>query len=690
MGKAFYLEIGSEEIPAGYIRPALEAMARQLTQFFDDQRIGHGRPLIGGTPRRLCLHVPDVAERQQAGSVEVLGPPRQVAFDAAGKPTKAAEGFARNQGVAVGDLRIKSTPKGEYVVLVREESGQATRALLEPMLADFIAHIPFPKSMRWADLQVTFARPVRWITALLGGDVVNFQYGDITSGNQSFGHRFMNPQWLTVTDHDSHRAQLERHHVIVDFDQRRELIARGIVQEAAKVGGRVLDDPELLEEVTQLVEFPYPLLGEFEEKYLELPPQVPITVMKEHQRYFAVVDADGKLMRYFVTVANTIPRDPALVAAGNARVIRARLEDARFYYEEDRKVRLDQRAEQLKDVVFHSKLGTSWEKMERFRTLARWLGEQLGLAEFDTIERAAKLCKADLVTGMVGQFPELQGVMGRDYALKEGEPEAVAEAIHEHYLPIRAGGPLPERIEGAVLSIADKIDTIVGCFSVGLIPTGTTDPFALRRQTLGIIRIILEKDLPVSLEGLIDQALPLLDRHRTEPLETVRRAVLGFFQGRLHHLLTSQDGYATDLVEAALAPGIDNLAAAVARTRALNAFKQRADFEALAAAFKRVVNIIKDGEPTPVEPARFTAEAETALHQAVQNAAVAIRRQLDQGDYGAALEAIAALKAPIDRFFDQVLVMDKDEALKRNRLALLTAVHDLFSGLADFRKIQTG
>ncbi len=690
MAKTFYLEIGAEEIPAGYIRPALDAMARQMTRFLDDHRIAHGTPFTTGTPRRLCLVIADVEEEQQACTTEIVGPPKRVAFDDQDRPTKAAEGFARNQGISVEQLRVKSTAKGDYVYIVKEEAGRPTGELLEGMLSDFVAHIPFPKSMRWNTLDVTFARPVHWLTALLGSQVLQFRYGTITSGKRSFAHRFMSPRWLEVRDYESHRQALREHYVIADFAERREMIRDGIAKEAAKAGGRILDDPDLLDEVSQLVEYPYPLLGEYEEKYLKLPPEVPISVMKDHQRYFAVIDADGNLMPYFVTVANTVPRDPQLVAAGNARVIRARLEDARFYYEEDQKVRLEERAEELKEVVFHSKLGTSWEKMERFRALADWLGGCVGLENRQDLLRAAFLCKADLVSGMVGEFPELQGIMGRDYARLQGETETVAEAIYQHYLPIRSGGPIPSSLEGALLSIADKMDTIVGCFGVGLIPTGTADPFALRRQTLGIIRIILEKKLDIPLAGLIDQAVPLLADRMTEPEQTVKEGVLRFFQARLHHLLVSRFGYPADVVEAALAVGIDNLVDAVARTEALAEFRNRPDFESLATAFKRVVNIIKQPETAPIDPSLFQNEAEKELHRAVETVSAKVDACLKQGDFKAALEAMVQLKDPIDRFFDQVLVMDKHEAVKRNRLALLTRIRNLFSGIADFRKIQTG
>ena len=526
--------------------------------------------------------------------------------------------------------------------------------------------------------------------ALLGSEVVNFSYGDIESGNRSLGHRFMSPTWLPVTDYASHRENLKQHFVLVDLEERKRVIREGIQAAARTVGGQILEDEELLDEVTQLVEFPQPLVGEFEEKYLELPPELLITVIKKHQRYFAVTDDKGNLLRYFVTVANTVPRDFKLVAAGNARVVRARLEDARFYYREDQKVRLEERAAQLQAVVFHSKLGTSWEKVERFRALAQWLGEQVAPDRLSSILRAASLCKADLVTGMVGEFPELQGVMGRAYARLQSEPEAVAQAIFEHYLPIRAGGPIPEGLEGAVLSIADKMDTITGCFGVGLLPTGTADPFALRRQTLGVIRIVLEKPIALSLNDLIEQALLQLGPKMTEPREAVKQGVLDFFLGRLSHMLVSQEGYTPDVVEAALSAGIDDLVAAVARVKALAAFKFRPDFESVAGAFKRVANIIKEPEKTAVNAELLQNAAEQSLYTALADAEKVVTGDLARGDYGAALAAVSQLRGVIDGFFDAVLVMDKDEAIRRNRLALLTRIHELFSRLADFRKIQTG
>ncbi len=689
MGEQLYLEIGCEEIPAGYIQPALEAMCADMVRFLSENRIGHAEAYVTGTPRRLVLVLPEVDPHQESYAVEVMGPPRQVAYDAEGRPTKAAEGFARGQGVDLDAVQIKKTPKGEYLCIVREEAGVPTRELLEKMLPDFIARIPFPKSMRWGSLNVAFARPIRWIVALLGKEVLHFQYGDIESGNQSQGHRFMSPEWITVEDFESHRENLRKHFVILDRRERRDLIAKVVAEAASGIGGQILPDEELLDEVTQILEYPQPVVGEFEEKYLKLPPELLITVIKRHQRYFAVTDARGQLLRYFVTVANTIPRDVSVVAAGNAKVVRARLEDARFYYEEDQKLRLDERVEQLKDVVFHSKLGTSWEKMERFSVLARWLAAHIAPWSAATVERAAFLCKADLVTGMVGEFPELQGIMGSAYAKLQGESQAVAQAIYEHYQPTRAGGPIPESVEGCLLSMADKMDTIAGCFGVGLIPSGTADPFALRRQTLGIIRIVLEKPFKVSLKGFIDQALPLLENKLTAPMEEVKQNILDFFEGRLHHFLVSQEGFSPDVVDASLAIGFDDLVDAVKRTRALADFKTRPDFDALAAAFKRVVNIIKTPERRPLETDLFRGAEEQALYSGLKDTEGVVEGCLAASDYAGALEAMARLKDFIDAYFDSVLIMDENQDIRKNRLALLTQIHDLFGKVGDFRKIQT-
>jgi glycyl-tRNA synthetase beta chain len=689
MGQNLYLEIGTEEMPAGYIVSALESMSVRMSRFLDENRIAHGDPFVTGTPRRLVLNIPDVALSQQPVTTEVIGPPRSAAYDADGKPGKAALGFAKGQGVSVEEITIKQTPKGEYLCVLRQEAGLPAGDLIEKMLPEFAAKIPFPKSMRWSTYNVTFARPVQWIVALFGQKVLQFGYAHVSSGKMSMGHRFMSPAWIEVNDLESHRENLRKNYVILDIAERRQLILQGAQEAAAGVGGRVLPDDELLDEVTELVEYPQPLVGQFEDKYLELPPELLITVIKKHQRYFAVTDGSGALLPYFVTIANIIPKDLAVVAAGNARVVRARLEDARFYYREDQKVSLDVRVEQLKDVVFHSRIGTSYEKMERFSELAVTLAGRVAPERVPEVRRAALLCKADLVSGVVSEFPELQGMMGRIYAKLQGEPEAVAQAIFEHYLPNYSGGPVPERIEGSLISIADKIDTVAACFGVGLLPTGTADPFALRRQTLGIIRIVLETPLRISLGEIIDRALVLLSKKLVQPAENVKRDILAFFEGRLQNYLASGEGFSPDVIDAALSVGIDDLLDAVARTKALAGFTTRPDFGDLASAFKRVANIIKVPETAPVEESLFKSPAEKLLLDGLVETEEAVSGWLAVSDFSGALESTAHLKPLIDSFFDSVLVMDKDESVRRNRLALLTRIRGLFSRVADFRKIQT-
>jgi len=686
MASEFLLEIGTEEIPASYIQPALDAMSAMMSKYFSAQRIDHGTILTMATPRRLVWIIKDLAEKQEAQTVEITGPPKDVAFDEAGNPTQAARGFAKSQGVKPEELQVKETSRGEYVMVSRHESGASTAELLSGVLADFIGNIPFPKSMRWGDLKVTFARPIHWIVALLGQKVVPFTYGNVTTGTTSYGHRFMTPGPFEVTDINGFVDGLRERFVIVDIEERRERIRQIVAACASEKNGHIREDEDLLAEVVQLVEYPTAVCGSFDRHYLELPQEVLITAMRAHQRYFAVLDDKGKLMPYFVTVNNTLTRDPHVVALGNERVLRARLEDARFYYVEDQKVSLEDRVEELKEVVFHSKLGTSYEKMERFKTLAEYMADQVAPGDKDIVSRAAYLCKADLVTGTVGEFPELQGIMGRAYALLAKEQEVVAEAIYEHYLPTHAGGQLPSGMAGALVSISDKLDTVVGCFGVGQIPTGTADPFALRRQALGIIRIILEKDLSLSLSDLIRKTIESLDGKLTEPADQTYQSVLEFFKRRLQHFLIGQ-GHPQSVVEAVLAYHLDPLVETVAKIRTLESFKEGEGFEPLLGTVKRVVNILKEPVDASVDPERFVNQAEKNLYRDLSTCEQDLEKSLATRDYDAVLNRLSQLKAPIDGFFDEVLVLDEDLAVRQNRLALLTRIANLFQQMADFSRM---
>jgi glycyl-tRNA synthetase beta chain len=686
MAKDFLLEIGTEEIPASYIQPALDAMAAMISKFLSAQRVAHGTIRTMATPRRLVWIVKDVTEKQEAQTVEIIGPPKDVAFDQEGNPTQAALGFAKSQGVNPEELQIKETSKGKYVVVSRHESGVSTVELLSGVLANLIGDIPFPKSMRWGDLKVTFARPIHWIVALLGKEVIPFTYGNVTSGNTSYGHRFMSPGPFEVSDIGGYLEALRERFVTVDIEERRERIRQIVAACAKEKNGTIREDEGLLDEVVQLVEYPTAVCGSFDQHYLELPQEVLITAMRTHQRYFAVLDEAGKLMPYFVTVNNTLTRDPQVVALGNEYVLRARLEDARFYYVDDQKVSLDDRVEELKEVVFHSKLGTSYEKVERFKALAEYMADQVAPDDKATVSRAAYLCKADLVTGTVGEFPELQGIMGRAYARLAKENEAVAEAIYEHYLPTHAGGQLPSGTAGSLVSISDKLDTVVGCFGVGQIPTGTADPFALRRQALGIIRIILEKNLTISLSDLIGKAIDGLDGKLTEPADQTHKAVLEFFKRRLQHFLIGQ-GLPQNVVDAVLAYHLDPLVETLAKIKTLEAFKEREGFEPLLGTVKRVVNILKEPVDMPVDPEKLANQAEKDLYQNLTACEQDLESPLAAKDYDAVLNRLSQLKAPIDVFFDEVLVLDEDATLRQNRLAVLTRIANLFQQMADFSRI---
>ncbi len=683
--KELFLEIGTEEIPAGFIPRAMAEMEAMITRELTAARLEFSGVQTMATPRRLALVVKGVPAVQPDAEITATGPSRKAAFDAEGKPTRAAEGFARGQGVTVDQLRVVTTDKGEYLAVTKTETGRPTPELLSEILPQLIAAIPFKKSMRWGDQDVRFARPIHWIVALFDGIVVPFVFGSVESGTVSRGHRFMANTSFPVRNFSHYLDECERHFVIVDPERRKELIRRESHRVAAAAGGHLLPDEELLEQITYLVEYPSAVHGTFDREFLAVPKEVLITSMRSHQRYFSIVDGQGSLMPGFITVNNTLTDDPGVVVKGNERVLRARLSDARFFFDEDRKVRLDERVEELKKVVYQQKLGTSFEKMERFRALAEELADVLNPAVKPQTSRAAWLCKADLVSGMVGEFPEVQGIMGREYALLEGEPGDVACAIAEHYLPIQAGGELPASDIGAFVSIADKLDTICGCFGVGLIPTGAADPYALRRATIGIISIVLSRGYRLKLSSLVQRSLDLLSAKLLRPKDQVAADVREFFRGRFVNLLGGE--YAADVVDAAVSADFDDLVDVKNRIIALAGFKSYPDFEPLAVAFKRIGNIIKGGTDALVDPSLFQDEAEGVLYQAFHEVKVQVSAMVEQGAWQEALTRIAGLRAPVDGFFDRVMVMAEDPGVRTNRLALLTAIARMFARIADFSRI---
>ncbi|MSN27036.1 MAG: glycine--tRNA ligase subunit beta [Geobacter sp.] len=683
--KELFLEIGTEEIPAGFIPRALAEMEAMIVRELATARLSFGEIKTLATPRRLAMVVKNIPSVQPDAEITASGPSKKAAYDADGKPTKAAEGFARGQGVDVSALQIITTEKGEYLAVTKQETGRPTHELLAEILPRLVSNIPFKKSMRWGNLDVRFARPIHWIVALFDGIVIPFSFGNIESGTISRGHRFMANTSFPVRDFAHYQEECERHFVIVDPERRKEIIRRETHRVAAAAGGHLLPDEDLLDQVAYLVEYPSAVHGTFSAEFLKVPKEVLITSMRSHQRYFSIVDAEGKLLPGFITINNTLTEDPSVVVKGNERVLRARLSDARFFFEEDQKVKLDERVESLKKVVYQQKLGTSFEKMERFRSLAEGLAEQLNPVVKAETARAATLCKADLVSGMVGEFPEVQGVMGREYALLEGEKPAVANAIAEHYLPIQAGGELPASDIGAFVSISDKLDTICGCFGVGLIPTGAADPYALRRATIGIISIILDKGYRLSLQSLIEESLKLLASKLTRPQEQVAAEVLEFFRGRFVNLLSSD--FATDVVDAAVSAQFGDLVNVKARISALTEFKSHPDFEPLAGAFKRVGNIIKEGCDVAINPDLLLDPSENCLYEAFISARKTVDIRVVSGEWLDALTELATLRGPVDTFFEKVMVMAEDPKVRENRLALLTGIARVFDKIADFSKI---
>jgi glycyl-tRNA synthetase beta chain len=694
------LEIGAEEIPAGYIRPALKALSSSLLQKLSDARIEHGNARVYGTPRRLAVNVENVARKQKSIKSEVIGPPAKVGFDENGMPTMAARKFAEKVGVPVSKLTVKETPRGSYLSAEKMERGLATQTLLKEILPEVILSIPFPKKMRWADLDIEFARPIHSILALLGRSIISFYLGNIKSGRYTYGHSFMAPGKIKLDVADDYLEKLRSSWVLADIEERRKMLERGITGVAQKLGGRILPDNELLDIVNNLVEYPVPVAGKFDETFLEVPDEVLINAMREHQKYFAVVDTDNKLMPSFIAVNNTVARDLSLAAKGHERVLRARLADAQFFYQGDLEVTDDERVEKLKGVLFQAKLGTMYEKIERVAKSGEYLASLVDYRPApDTrdpdlktqVSRAARLSKADLISQVVGEFPKLQGVMGRIYAIVSGEPPMVAAAIEEHYRPVYSGAPLPKTPVGAILSISDKIDSICGCFSVGLIPTGASDPYALRRQGIGIIQILRDKGFSFSLRELIQNSVAQFgEKSDPENIDLIEK-VYRFLQNRIAYLL-AEDGFSKDTVAAVLSVSCNNIPETWSRVGALEILKAKPDFEPLAVAFKRVVNIIKkadDFQAADVDQKLFQHASEPALLAAYAAAKKKVEDHLGKDLFDQALVEIASLRDAVDAFFEGVMVMTDDMAVRRNRLALLGLIATLFGGFADFSKLST-
>ncbi|MDR2459983.1 MAG: glycine--tRNA ligase subunit beta [Deltaproteobacteria bacterium] len=688
----FILELGVEEIPASYFGPAMTYMRERITKELAQARLPFVRMEVWGGPRRLALGIWGIEAMQPDVVEELIGPPLSSAFDSNGNPTKAAVGFAKGKNVPISEIFTLTTPKGSYLAVRKQLTGQPCGEILKNLLPNVLENLPFPKVMRWGTGDYSFVRPVHWLLSVLDGEVLPMEFAGAKAGKVSYGHRFLSPGAVVLTSPEEYVSRLAEIHVLVDYNTRRQRV----IEEIALVVGQsktdlvVTLDDELISEVANLVEEPVAILGRFDSQFLELPLAVSATAMKEHQRYFPITDSLGRQAPYFVAINNTRARDMDVVRAGHERVLRARLEDARFYYQEDKKTHLSQRADDLKHVVFHHLLGSYREKVERIALIANELASLVAPEEKETILRAAALCKCDLVTGVVKEFPSLQGVMGREYALADGEKPEVADAISEHYLPTKAGGQLPKTLLGAILSVADKLDTICGCFSVGLSPTGAADPFALRRQALGIILIIIDRNWRFSLEPYVDKALATLGNLVKKPLREVKADILDFFKARLKSHILAQ-GISADGAEAVLSVHGSYPLSVLLRAQALEELKRKEGFIDLAQTFKRVVNIIKKfgGREIILTPDRLVKDAEKNLLNAVITLENESGKYLEQGNFKELLNRITALRAPVDAFFEEVLVDDPDPELKELRIALLNRTSSLFELIADFARVST-
>ncbi len=684
------LEIGTEEIPSDYLGNGLRALKRIMESQLRDERILVEEPLeVYGTPRRLVLIGRSIADKQKDIVQEVTGPPKKAAFDKEGNPTKAAIGFAEKQGVSVDAFKFVETPRGEYVSIEKKVLGSPTSHILSEVIPGLVKSVPWPKSMRWGDVGFSFVRPIHWILALLDSQVIPFEVGGVKSSNTSRGHRFMGPKTLDIFGLEDYLRKMKKNFVIIDMEEREKEVMGSVIRAAETVSGTPTMDTELLSTVTNLVEFPSAVCGGFDHTFLSLPEPVLITAMKKHQKYFALRDSVGRLLPHFVAVNNTLTRDETVVRKGHERVLAARLSDADFFFKEDRKRPLEDRLEDLKDVIYQARLGTSYAKIQRCIRLAEYLAERILPQKIDDVRCAAKLCKCDLVTEMVGEFPVLQGVMGREYARLDGYSEEVSLAIHEHYLPLRAGDKLPTSPVGCIVGIADRMDTISGFFAIGLEPTGAADPFALRRHALAIIRIIEEMQWDISLKELVVISLANLRQEVEFDEDSVAQNVSGFFRER-YKSMALRSGYESDLIDAVLSASFDRIHQLRSRIDQLRRFMTESEeFETLALTFKRITNILKkQDKPLAVNVSLIREPCERRLWEVYEDLKGDIHRLSGQMAYFEALNLITRLRQPVDELFDEVAILAEDAQLRDNRVAMLQDLARLFLSLADFSKFS--
>lgn len=703
------LEIGVEELPYQFIPPALASIRQSAEQLLNEARLSFRLVRTIGTPRRLVLVVDDLAGHQASTVKEAMGPSKAVGFDQAGQPTKAAMGFAMGQGVAVQDLQVRQTPKGDYLFAVKRDEGRPTKLVLQELVPQLISKLSFPKSMRWNEAGVRFARPVRWLVALYGGTLLPIEVAGIKAGNKTYGHRVLgNGKAITVANFPSYSRLLKRHGVLPDQEERRGVIREQLENICKGAGVGLNADEDLLEQAVFTTEWPVAILGSFKPEYLAVPSEILITSMKEHQGFFSVRDKkSGSLAAHFIAVANNERKNMSLIREGNERVLAARLADAKFFYDEDRKVALADRAKKLSGVVFHQKLGTMAQKQERVSKLIRVIvkniadsvGHTISSPDASVCQRAANICKADLLTGIVGEFPELQGIMGGEYAKHDGESEAVSRAIREQYLPRSFEGELPKTVEGQVLSLADRLDSLASFFHVGIVPTGSEDPYALRRHATAIVRILLEGEGAIMLDlGQVARearTIVAASGFKADPVQSgdVQRRLVEFLFERVRHYARTVHGLRDDVMNAVLYVADRQsfeLQDLLRKMQALQGMTVKPEFDSLIVGFKRAHRLVEkeQWDRKMVDPTRFLDPSEGHLHDSVS------QRQRDKmigcmraGQYGYAIDYLVDLKPAIDTFFAAVMVNAEDPAIRSNRLSLLQEVNDFFMSFADFSRI---
>src|SRR5579859_7923255 len=686
-------EIGAEEIPAGMLPRAVSELKSILERHLAAENYQQGVTMeTFGGPRRLTAWVRGLIAKQADVENEVTGPPKSVAYDAAGAATRAAVSFAERQGVPLHEIYLVQTPKGEYIAAKVTKRGRSAHELLLEILPRVIHDLPWPRTMTWTGLEgARFIRPIRWLVGVLDGKPLKFSFGGITAGDTTVGHRFLGKAQIPVKNFAGYEKKLHANGVIVRPAERRERIERELASYVKRTGFHVHPDPDLLQLVTYLNEFPHVIEGSFDPAFLELPDEILITVMRGHQKYFAVEKRSGELAPHFLAVIN--------LAKDSQGVLRARFADARFFWESDQKLRLADILPKLDKITYESRLGSYHAKVERMRAIARWLAEQwfnLGMihAHVADADRAAELAKCDLATEMVREFTELQGIVGGLYARAQGEPEVVADAVYDHYRPVGLDDPIPRNLTGCAVALADKLDSVVGCFSVGVIPTGSSDPYALRRAALGIVKIILDQKLPVSLSlavGAASKAL-LTNPPKKAVTPAQEQQILDFLLDRAKFVLKEKSGYAYDEVSAVFRAGADDLVDVEKRLKALKAIRKTRNFEPLAVSFKRIRKILvkaklPPGDVQPVNTQLFEKEAERNLYAAVRKAAAGVVVDKRMGKYQEALEEIAGLRKAVDGFFEEVMVMAEDEAVRKNRLAMLAEILREFTTIADFAEL---